>query len=190
MQHAVQSPTFSFSDHGNDARLRELVVYLAQKCAGDERFGATKLNKILYFSDFLSYQRRGKSITGAGYWKLERGPAPRQMLQAKDYLIHERAIEEIPMMFHGYRQKRVVAKRAPNLALFTGDDIALVDEVVEILKDHSAADVSRMSHNIAWKIAGPKGSIPYESVFLSDTMPTDADVEWAKAQNIQHGWNA
>ena len=30
----------------------------------DERFGAVKLNKILYFADFEAYRRLGEPITG------------------------------------------------------------------------------------------------------------------------------
>ena len=30
----------------NDRKFRELVIYIAEKCADDPTFGATKLNKI------------------------------------------------------------------------------------------------------------------------------------------------
>lgn len=183
-------PTFSFPSKSGDSRFQELVVYLAQKCASDETFGATKLNKLLYFSDFLSYQRYGKSITGAAYMKLEFGPVPEQIFKTRKALIRDKAIQEVEMVYGGYRQRRIVAKRQADLSKFSPEDIALVDQVIDWLRNQNASSVSQLSYNIAWKIAGFKGQIPYESVFLSDTMPTDADVAWAKALNTKHGWNA
>jgi hypothetical protein len=39
----------------DEQKMKELILYISQKCADDTKFGATKLNKILYFSDFLAY---------------------------------------------------------------------------------------------------------------------------------------
>src|SRR5437660_6974881 len=54
----------------NEVRYKELVLYICQKCATDQKFGATKLNKILYFSDFLAYAELGEPITGFEYQRL------------------------------------------------------------------------------------------------------------------------
>src|ERR1035438_9553158 len=43
----------------DDVKLGELIIYISKKSAGDSRFGATKLNKLLYFSDFLSFGNFG-----------------------------------------------------------------------------------------------------------------------------------
>jgi hypothetical protein len=39
-------------------RLRELIVYISEKSEHDQYYGATKLNKILYHSDFHSRDHR------------------------------------------------------------------------------------------------------------------------------------
>ncbi|HZQ34888.1 MAG TPA: hypothetical protein VFD32_03070 [Dehalococcoidia bacterium] len=46
-------------------KLGELILYVAEKSSDDPRFGATKLNNILFFSDFLAFGQLGRSITGA-----------------------------------------------------------------------------------------------------------------------------
>jgi hypothetical protein len=68
----------------NPKKLKELILYISQKCASDPNFGAIKLNKILYFSDFASFAHYGEPITGAEYQKLEQGPAPRRMVPVRN----------------------------------------------------------------------------------------------------------
>jgi len=63
----------------NEEKLAELILYVCHKSEADERFGATKLNKILFYSDFAAYRQLGQPITGADYQNLEEGPAPRKL---------------------------------------------------------------------------------------------------------------
>ena len=39
----------------NDEKLRELIVYISDRCETDETFGAVKLNKILFLADFNAH---------------------------------------------------------------------------------------------------------------------------------------
>ena len=64
----------------DDDRFKELVLYVCEKCVADPRFGATKLNKILYFADFLAYAESGEPITGMEYRENLNGPARRRLL--------------------------------------------------------------------------------------------------------------
>ena len=61
-------------------KLRGLILHICIRSEDDEAFGAVKLNKLLFFSDFLAFVRLGKAITGQEYQKLDHGPAPRRML--------------------------------------------------------------------------------------------------------------
>ena len=63
----------------NDQKMKELILHVAIASDKDERFGAVKLNKILFYGDFLSYFRRGRSITNHEYFAIREGPAPRQI---------------------------------------------------------------------------------------------------------------
>src|SRR5271157_2942127 len=70
-----------------EAKLAELILYISQRCALDPKFGATKLNKILYFSDFIAYADLGYGITGVEYSHRELGPAPTRLRPIRDHLI-------------------------------------------------------------------------------------------------------
>ena len=58
---------FEFPELDGNKRLRELVLYVSHKCSNDPTFGATKLNKILFYSDFWSFFRFGEPIAGLRY---------------------------------------------------------------------------------------------------------------------------
>src|SRR5204863_5344149 len=79
-----------------DRKLAELILFISERSEGDPRFGAGKLNKLLFYSDFGSYRLLGKSITGQQYQKLSNGPAPRRLAAVRDALVarHELAIRE------------------------------------------------------------------------------------------------
>ena len=181
-------PTVSFPERHPDKRLGELMLYVAKRSQFDSNFGGTKLNKILFYSDFCSFARSGKPITGAEYIKQEFGPTPKRLIPVRKQLEskNEAAVQRVE--FLGKEQQRLVALRDPDLSLFTGEEIALVDQVMEYLKGKTAKEVSELSHNRIWRVAKLGHSIPYEAVFLSDDNPTERDVERGKELVQQYGW--
>jgi len=155
-------------------KFKELILYVAQKCANHEKYGKTKLNKILFFSDFITYAKRGESITGADYFKLPKGPAPRQMKPILKELIDSGDIVLVPRRIFTHTQERPTALREPNLSVFSGDEIAIVDEVIEILRDKLAEEVSDLSHYyLGWQLVNERESIPYDSVYWNITKKED-----------------
>src|SRR5687767_11634112 len=109
-------------------KLGELILYISKKSELDPNFGAVKLNKILFYSDFIAFGRLGKAITEQDYQRLDQGPAPRRLLPVREDLIDRGylAIQEVARF--GKTQKRTVALRDPDLSIFTAEEIALVDE--------------------------------------------------------------
>src|SRR5437016_2393135 len=166
----------------NEVNYRELVLYICQKCATDKKFGATKLNKILYFCDFLAYAELGEPITGFEYQRLPNGPAPRRVLPMREEMVNKRdlGIQIIPLR-GGRTQHRAVNLRVPDLSVFTAGQIALVDRVIEELWDLDAEQVSELSHRMAgWRLAALGETIPYETVFISIEPLTETDVQRAR----------
>jgi hypothetical protein len=183
-----QEPTFSFPDLDGEQKLKELILYVADKCEDDPRFGATKLNKILAFSDFVSYYRTGTPITGVEYMRLPQGPVPRRMLPILNEM-EDAGEVAIRLVEDGkYTQKRVIPLREPNLDIFQATEIAVVDEVIRAFWKATASAVSEFSHGIAWKIAGDRGLIPYESALLSDDPITEYDRARSVELSREFGW--
>lgn len=171
----------------DERKLKELILYVADRCEADPTFGAVKLNKILFYADFLAFASTGKPITGVEYEKMQLGPVPSALQQASASLIAEGGLARQRKDRFGHAQIRFVALRVPDLSLFTGAEIALVDEVIEALRGVNAAEASGLSHlEHGWQLANLREPIPYETVFLSNEPATEADFERAKelvAQN-------
>ena len=181
-----------FGERGpeSDKKLGELALYIAKKCQDDPNFGATKLNKMLWWADFLRYGECGESITGTQYQALEHGPAAKRWIPVRRELVDagEARIDEVPWM--GYTQKRFVPLREADTTLFSDDDMAMVHRVIEKLSSANARQASDASHGRAWEIARKRESllIPYEAVFLSDRTPDDYDRKRAAQLARQYGW--
>ena len=156
-------------------KFAELLLYVAKACADDPTFGATKLNKILFFSDFLAYRKRLKSITGATYQKLDHGPAPKCLLPVQKELLHDKALAIQEITRYGRTQKRPIALREPNLDGFDAPEIAIVNEVIKALWGVSATETSELSHGFWWHIAKLNEVIPIE-VSLVD-IPDEVSVK-------------
>lgn len=167
----------------NEAKLAELIVYVAAKCEKHERFGATKLNKILFYSDFTSYLERGIPITGAEYQRLKYGPAPVRLLPVQGDLVRSGAVvNRESVVPGGSLEKRLIPLRPADLDLFDAKDIAIVDHVIDLFQHHSAVAVSELSHRLpCWKLAADGERIPYFTALLPEEVPPlwPRDTGWA-----------
>jgi hypothetical protein len=160
----------------DEAKLRELILHVAWRSEDDRHFGAVKLNKILFFADFIAYRRWGRSITGAEYQKLEHGPAPRTIRPVLDNMERAGLVAEQPVERFGYVQKRVVALREPDLADFTAQEISLVDSVLMVCRGRNARAMSDMSHDfIGWRVAALGEAIPYGVAMIRKRQPTETE---------------
>ncbi len=181
--------SFSIDVPKGAQRLRELIVYISKKCEHDPWFGATKLNKILYHSDFRAFSRFGIPLTGMPYFRLPNGPAPRLLLRFRRDLEQEGAIEVNRISLpDGKEQHRTIAKREPVLEHFTADELQLVDQVIDDFWNQNGSEVSEASHDIRWKVLNNKDDLPYEFAFLRDEPISNEDVSLTRKLATEHGW--
>ncbi len=175
----------------NEPKFRELIIHISVKCADDRYYSATKLNKILFYSDFLAYKLYGESITGADYFALPHGPAPRRLLPVRSEMEKNGDIS-----IQKYIQHRVLALRDPDYDIFAAREIALVDKVIDILRDHDADEVSEITHLfLGWRAAMAEGeqtgehlSIPYQTVFVQDPTIDEYEEAYGIELSKKHGW--
>jgi hypothetical protein len=153
-------------------KFRELILFVAEKSEGDPRFGATKLNKILFFVDFIAFVTLGQSVTGQRYQKLENGPAPRALVPAIKKMEARNEIAFRERLYYGKVQKRAVALREPDLSLFSGPEVQLVNDIIDEFWGKSASDMSRLSHDfLGWELAEIGEDIPYEVSLVTMDVP-------------------
>lgn len=144
------------------AKLKELVIFIASRSDADAHFGKTKLNKILFYSDFMHYARHGKSITGFAYLRMPYGPCPENFPSVLDEMAKDETLRIAERRHFTQMQQRPVALREANLDALSGSEIAAIQEVIDALRNESAVSVSELSHEfIGWKLATPFERIPY-----------------------------
>ena len=143
------------------SRLKNLLLYVLTKMG--ETF-QTKLNKVLFYIDFLSYREHGIAISGLSYNAIEFGPVPMRWDR-----VYSAFDEVVPL--HKMVEKQectVLAAEAPaDISMFSAEELAVIDTVCEKLKKMSATKVSELSHQEpAWQNhINQSAPIPFEEAF-------------------------
>jgi uncharacterized phage-associated protein len=163
----------------NEHKFKELILYIATQCKEDVFYGAVKLNKVLFFSDFLAHERLGQPITGAEYMAIEHGPAPRRLLPIREEMLEEGDI----VVEQRAHQTRILAAREPDLKQFSPEELAIVDYVVLSLRNIAAEEVSDLTHQLpGWRAARARSLETGENAAISYTSGPVSGVLSAAAQ--------
>lgn len=173
---------------GDEAKLGELLLYVAKRLEDDPAGGAVKLNKVLYFAEFAHVRAHGRPITGVEYQKLEHGPAPRRLVPVRRLLVERGDAEVVEQTYLGYLQQRLVAKRDAMPGALSDDERVVIDQVLDALRGRSAKDVSELSHDeVGWQMVDVGETIPFEAAYLRRAVLTPAVRKHAEALAAQLG---
>jgi Antitoxin SocA-like, Panacea domain len=171
-------------------KFKDLLLYFAQRGLNEGMtLGSTKLNKLLFFTDFRAYQRRGAPITGARYQKLQWGPAPRALLPVRQELIEAGEVE-----FRGGDERDLndvlIPIGEPTFDTLTAEDRTIADEVFAELRTYNAVATSDYSHlkSAGWNVVEMYEDIPYESVFVITDPPPPEAIELGRELAAKYGW--
>lgn len=170
-----------------DKKDQEAILYIAKKLEEDPNYGATLLNKVLYFADNISYLRHGKTITGFKYVNQDHGPTPRprDFLKLRNKLIERGELQEKKVDFFGRVQKKYFAQREANIEGFTASEISLIDHVIEVFRDSNinATKASDLTHELLnIQLASHFEEIPFYTYLLTQANYTEEDLEWATSE--------
>lgn len=165
----------------NSEKFSRLVHYICWKVEDPTRLGAVKLNKVLWFSDLLTYLHLNAPVTGARYVKRQFGPVPAAVLPAIDALKEAGAIAVREVEYFGKSKREFFALKTPDISIFSADEISLVDQIIQSVCDqHTAASISELTHNAAWEMADIGEDLPFFTVFSAMNGEIDEkDIEWA-----------
>lgn len=142
-------------------RLKNLLLYVLGKMG--EVF-QTKMNKVLFYIDFLSYRERGMAISGLAYNALDYGPVPQRWDRV--YSAFDEVIP-LPRLVHDQESIALTTNDVADMSCFSGQELAVIDYVCGKMKDLSAHDISELSHREpAWQNhLHQNETIPYAEAF-------------------------
>lgn len=162
-------PTLTVPLPGGQSRIREAILYVAERGAGMRFFGAIKLNKIIWRADFRSFADRGVPLTGREYRRRYFGPALLEMLPVHREMLKDGLIRMERRDFgDGIVENRTIPLVKPNSATFSQEDLAFLDESIEYFRHMTGDETSDDSHGVAWKTRNDGDPMPYDLAYLSD----------------------
>lgn len=177
----------------NHDRFKTLVLYVIWRTGDLRDFGATKLNKVLWFSDARAFEALGASITGETYVREKFGPVPVHIQEVLAELQGKGLIQSWIEPYFDFEVTRYRAHQPPDISAFSPDELGLIDWWIKhVAEQHTAASISEASHDYAWKIANPGEELPFHTFLASRIRQprNDEELEWAKAAADELGSKA
>jgi Protein of unknown function (DUF4065) len=161
-------------------KLNNTVHFIISRCQPSE-LGATKLNKILWYSDLVHFEKFGSTITSDDYVKRQFGPVPKHVpisireLEANDKI----ATREIEIF--GKPKREYWSLNEPDISSFSPHEISILDSTIDwICTSHTAQSISDHTHDLLWESAEIGEVIPFGAALAYRAAEiTPDDISWA-----------
>jgi hypothetical protein len=162
-------------------KFKAMVHLIVESCHDPERLGATRLNKICWFSDTTAYRMSGVPITPETYVKRPKGPVPKTILR----VIRELESDGTLLVREGshpvYRTRLFYSLKDPDKSLFSDQELGIIEWMTgTICKDHTAASISEISHDQIWAAAADGEEIPLYATLVAEPGEITPEIsQWA-----------
>ena len=140
-------------------RFTELVLYFCR-----EGVLKTKLNKLLFYTDFKHFKDNVVSITGSRYVHVPYGPAPDDYDLCYTILLLKNTIDLSERPVGNYIGEYYSAKRQPDLSMFNDEELKTMVYINQFFKNFTSTEISDKSHQEdAYKNSKPSDLISYDT---------------------------
>ena len=142
-------------------RLKNLLLYVLGQMG--ETF-QTKMNKVLFYIDFLSYRESGMAISGLAYQAIEFGPVPQRWDRV--YSAFDEVQEQLRLV-QGQECMSLLAGGDADMSGFSEAEMAVIEEVCVKFRGMTSRETTKLSHEeTAWKgHVGKPETIPFSEAF-------------------------
>ena len=128
-------------------KLKNMILYLVKRL--DEVL-KTKLNKLLWYCDFLHFKETSVSITGAQYVRLPLGPVPDHYELIFANMIHEGLLSESEIPYQTkdgeVLGEEYTALVEPDESLFSEKEIQVMNSIADTFRDYTSTGIKDKSH--------------------------------------------
>jgi len=127
------------------AKFTEMVVFFTEKLEPWK----TKLNKLLFYADFITFKKTGFSMSGVQYRAIPLGPVPNNFNSIYEYLDNK---EELKINYTSLSENIAGEQFTPNLnrifnkTLFNELEITILESVADRFKNTSTSEIIEISH--------------------------------------------
>lgn len=147
-------------------KFKEALLYILNKVGGKPNIGEAVIYKLLYFIDFDYYEKYEEQLIGATYMKNRYGPTPLEFRKIVEQMMANDELIEVKDKYFEYPQRKYLPLRKPDLGIFRGNEMKVIDDVLDRLSDMNGRQISDYSHNdVPWLTTEEGNVIEYEAVF-------------------------
>ncbi|NQU73492.1 MAG: DUF4065 domain-containing protein [Candidatus Omnitrophica bacterium] len=147
----------------NLEKLKDIILYIATT---QTVILKTKLNKLLWYIDFLFFKTYSISLTGCTYIRFPYGPIPNNYDDIINLMVHEKLLEKNEIIYN--RRKGIIGERLTSQlkidkTKFTTDEIRVMDFIGDYFRKFNCVEITEYSHKEKpYKETEEKGAISYE----------------------------
>lgn len=145
-------------------KLKNILLYVLEKCGGKPNLGETVLFKLLYFIDFDYFEEMGRPITGLNYVHRQFGPVPdsKEYCAVVEKMVKSNQLKIFMQEYYDLTQKRYVALTNYEEESLCLKEIKVIDSIINRLSDLNARKIEDYVHEDApWKLTNDGQTIPY-----------------------------
>jgi hypothetical protein len=163
---------------------KEMILYIAGRCQDKPAFNSDRLNKVLYYSDFLWYGYTGEAMSHETYTRESNGPIAAHLAEVCKELEAEAKLKFDERNGFGKVEKRPIVTISPDFELLTNEQEKFIAQIIEASSGYNASEVSNLiaHQDMSWHYLRNGEAIPYETVFFRRKNPISEDtMRWAKS---------
>ena len=97
----------------------------------------------MFYADFYSYKKYGRSISGLSYRAIQYGPVPEHYETVYD---HVQGLTKKSFLANADFDYELLFCDKPNISFLSNEDIEIINRVMDVLVDMKRSDVIKMSH--------------------------------------------
>lgn len=148
------------------SKYQNAILYFA-KHLNQYQLGKTKLAKLLYYLDFISYRDRKRSVTNTLYYKQEFGPLAKDLTEMIGDMVSNNSLELTRVIVDDAKQRdEFHAVSNPNEKVFDEYELSLLRKLVNTYGSVSTDVIIAKSHLEApWVKAKNGGLLDYKDSF-------------------------
>ena len=158
VSHPYSDLTSGYKEYDLD-KLEHMILYLVKHLNGEF---ITKLNKMLWYCDFLHFKETSVSITGAQYVHLQYGPVPNSYDFITDMMQCERLLDKKEIIFDTEEDvvgEKLTALVEPDEGIFSEKELRVMNFIIDTFRNYTATSIKNKSHQETAYLKSEDGEI-------------------------------
>ena len=145
VSHPYSELTSGFKEHDLE-KLKNMILYLVKHLNG---VFVTKLNKLVWYCDFLHFKETSVSITGTQYLHFQYGPVPKYYNHIIGFMQDEGLLDKEEIIFDTEEDisgEKLAALVEPDKSIFSEKELQTMNFVTDTFCNYTATSIKNKSH--------------------------------------------